>query len=108
MTASTHERRTAKRISYMCDVECEGGAPDPIKPRMRDLSATGAFVESDSLVAEGTRLVLRFALPSGEISVTAEVVRPQRPGMGVRFVGLTEQQRTAIEEAVARAPSEPW
>jgi hypothetical protein len=101
------ERRAAKRIFYLCDVECEGGAPDPIRPRMRDLSVTGAFIEASTLVPLGTRLLLRFSVPAGEIAVTAEVVHHRDPGMGVRFLEMDESQRAAIEEAVRLRSAEP-
>jgi hypothetical protein len=95
------ERRGAQRIEYVCEVECEGAVPDPVRPRMRDLSATGAFIESSAPAPEGVRLRLRFLLPSGEIAVSAEVARIADLGMGVRFLGLTEDERRLIEAAVA-------
>jgi hypothetical protein len=82
-------------------VECEGPWPDPIRPSMRDLSATGAFIESSTRPQEGVRLMLAFVLPSGEISVAAEVARLTGTGIGVRFVELTQGQQAAIEAAVA-------
>ena len=95
------ERRGAKRIEYFCEVECEGPLPDPIRPRMRDLSATGAFIEPGTRAEEGVRLLLRFVLPSGEISVNAEVARVTETGMGVRFLDLTEGQQALINGAIA-------
>ena len=94
------DRRGARRIFYMCDVECDSGAPDPLTPRMRDLSATGAFIESETSVPLGTRLTLRFTVPAGELSLPADVVRHKPPGMGVRFSALTDAQRAALEAAV--------
>jgi aryl-alcohol dehydrogenase-like predicted oxidoreductase len=94
------DRRGARRVFYMCDVECESGAPDPLTPRMRDLSATGAFIESETPVPLGTHLTLRFTVPAGELLLAAEVVRHKPPGMGVRFSALTDSQRAALEAAV--------
>jgi aryl-alcohol dehydrogenase-like predicted oxidoreductase len=98
------DRRAARRIDYVCDVECVSGAPDPLTPRLRDLSTTGAFIESETSVPLGTRLTLRFGLPSGELVLLAEVVRHQAPGMGVRFLDLTEAQQSALDLAVVCAP----
>ncbi|MFI5183516.1 MAG: PilZ domain-containing protein [Vicinamibacteria bacterium] len=95
------ERRGARRIEYSCEVECEGPWPDPVRPRMLDLSATGAFIESSTRPHEGVRLMLLFALPSGEISVAAEVARVTATGIGIRFVELTQGQMAAIDAAVA-------
>jgi hypothetical protein len=95
------ERRGAKRIEYSCEVECEGPLPDPVRPRMRDLSATGAFIEPGARAQEGARLLLRFGLPTGEISVNAEVARVTGTGMGVRFLDVTESQQAIIDAAIA-------
>jgi hypothetical protein len=100
------ERRGARRIEYSCEVECEGPWPDPIRPRMRDLSLTGAFIESSARPQQGVRLTLSFVLASGELSVAAEVARLTDTGMGVRFVDLTETQQAVIDAAVAAGGSE--
>jgi hypothetical protein len=101
------ERRGARRIEYSCEVECEGASPDPIRPRMRDLSATGAFIESSTPVRPGVHLMFSFVLPSGRIFLTAEVVRLADGGMGVRFLDLTESQQHLIDAAVAEDADGP-
>lgn len=97
------ERRAAERVAFGCEVECEGSQPDPIRPRMRDLSATGAFIESTTPVALGTRLALRFQLPGGDVLLSAEVARTTADGVGVRFVELTAPDQRLIEDAIARS-----
>lgn len=97
------ERRSARRVAFGCEVECEGPQPDPIRPQMRDLSSTGAFVESGTPVALGTRLALRFQLPGGEVLLAAEVARQTPEGLGVRFVDLSERDQRLIDEAIAAA-----
>jgi hypothetical protein len=95
------ERRGAKRIEYSCEVEIEGPLPDPIRPRMRDLSATGAFIEPGTRAKEGVRLLLRFVLPSGEVSLNAELARVTESGMGVRVLDVCEAQQALIAAAIA-------
>jgi PilZ domain len=97
------ERRQARRVAVGCEVECEGPQPDPIRPLMRDLSSTGAFIESATPVAPGTRLALRFVLPAGEVMLAAEVARCVAGGVGVRFVDLSEPEQRLIDDAVSRA-----
>ncbi len=97
------ERRAAQRVAFGCEVECEGPQPDPIRPQMRDLSATGAFIQSATPVALGTRLALRFQLPGGDVMLAAEVARTTQDGVGVRFVELSELDRRLIADAIARA-----
>lgn len=97
------ERRAAQRVAFGCEVECEGPQPDPIRPQMRDLSATGAFIESATKVALGTRLALRFQLPGGDVMIAAEVARATSDGLGVRFVELSELDQRLIDDAILRA-----
>jgi hypothetical protein len=103
MSGTRSERRTAKRIAFGCEVECEGPQPDPIRPQMRDLSSSGAFIESATPVDLGTRLALRFQLPGGEVMIAAEVARRTPDGLGVRFVELSARDQGLIDDAVARA-----
>lgn len=90
-------------MAFGCEVECEGTQPDPIRPLMRDLSRSGAFIESMTRVVEGTRLALRFQLPDGEVLIAAEVARCTAEGLGVRFVELSPRDQRLIDDAVARA-----
>jgi hypothetical protein len=70
---------------------------------MLDLSSTGAFIESTTPVAPGTRLALRFQLPGGEIMLAAEVARCTPRGLGVRFVDPSPADQRLIDDAVRRA-----
>ena|SRR4249920_1926158 len=97
------EKRGAKRISFRSEVECTGTGNSPLNPRISDLSATGAFLDSLNEVPAGTRLSLKFPLPTGMVvGVTAEVVHSMPHfGMGVRFLDLGEEERRAIEALIA-------
>ena len=71
----------------------------------KDVSLGGLFLESDIPVRVGTMLFLSFALPKKKrpLSATGEVVRVLGPGgaasgMGIRFVGLSEKARSALEK----------
>jgi hypothetical protein len=96
------EKRAAKRIPYHSEVECSTTGNTPLDPKISDLSATGAFIDSMNGLPAGTRLYLRFPLPNGEtVSVEAEVVHSMPHfGMGVRFLDLAEGPRRAIEKLV--------
>ncbi len=97
------ERRSAKRISFRSEVECTGsGDSSPLNPRISDLSVTGAFIDSLAEVPAGSRLNLKFPLPTGMlVSVNAEVVHSMPNfGMGVRFLDLADEQRRAIETLI--------
>jgi hypothetical protein len=98
------EKRAAKRVPYPCEVECYnvGSGINPLNPRISDLSAKGAFIDSINALPVGSVLKLKFNTPSLVIEVRAQVVQamPQF-GMGVRFLDLTPQQQLAIDEVVA-------
>jgi c-di-GMP-binding flagellar brake protein YcgR len=98
------ENRRATRVSYPCEVECTGVGQNPLNPRISDLSATGAFIDSMNAVPVGSKMKLKFTLPTGNISVNAEVVHAMEHfGMGVRFLDLSDEQRGFIEQFVAGA-----
>ena len=97
------DKRTSKRVSYPCEVECYGVGVgmSPLNPRISDLSETGAFVDSMVTLPAGTKLKLKFSLPSLVVACTGEVMHemPQF-GMGVRFLELTPEQQVALREVV--------
>jgi Tfp pilus assembly protein PilZ len=72
-----------------------------------DVSGGGAFLRSDMLFEVGEILLLQFSLPDGRpIRVRGRVVRATREvdqgrdrhaGMGVEFVGLSAEDREAID-----------
>ena len=74
-----------------------------------DVSGGGAFLRSDMLFEVGEELMLQFSLPDGRaIRVRGRVVRATSDvrgddgkerfaGMGVEFVGLSAEDRAAID-----------
>ncbi len=74
---------------------------------LRDVSASGAFLEADSPLPLGTRLELELELGGRVIAVSAEVVRNQEPswrtgaGVGVRFVALGSETQARLSDWVA-------
>ena len=99
------DRRESKRISYLCEVECEGFGVGRLATRINDLSITGAFIDSMTCYAPGTTLRLMFHIKDVLITTTAEVrnTTPQT-GMGVRFLSLTPQAQAAIESLIEGKP----
>ncbi len=85
----------------------------------RDISEGGVFVRSSLLWEPGERFELRFTLPGAEreIRVTGEVARaedkyllfpdladrqPPVPGMGIRFLDITDEDRRLIRQFLER------
>lgn len=73
-----------------------------------NISPTGVFFEGALPHPIGTKVRLRFSLPGREqaIETDGEVVRSllkeTRPGMAVRFVGLSADESKAIEDVVRK------
>lgn len=99
------ERRVAKRISYICEVECDASGVSRIATRINDLSMTGAFIDSMTCFATGTILNLRFHIKNIRIETTAEVrySMPQM-GMGVHFLDLKPEHKAALESLIEGKP----
>lgn len=101
------ERREAKRISYICEVECEASGLNRLTTRLNDLSLTGAFIDSMTCFSPGTVLKLRFCVKDFVIQADAEV-RYSMPqvGMGVRFKNLKPEHIAAMESLIDGKPLE--
>lgn len=99
------DRREAKRISYLCEVECEGAGLNRMATRINDLSVTGAFIDSMTCYAPGTSLRLRFHIKDVLIETSAEVryTMPQM-GMGVQFLDLKPDHLAALESLIEDKP----
>jgi uncharacterized protein (TIGR02266 family) len=78
-----------------------------------DISEGGVFIATYNLLPQGSRVEVSFGLPGGHEIVTAAEVRwifdpidiNEQPGMGVRFLSLTEHQAEAIRQFMElRAP----
>ena len=99
------DRREAKRISYICEVECDASGVSRIATRINDLSMTGAFIDSMTCFAVGTILNLTFHVKSIKIETKAEVrYSMSQQGMGVRFLDLKPEHVAALESLIEGKP----
>ncbi|MFP5262684.1 MAG: DUF4388 domain-containing protein [Blastocatellia bacterium] len=98
------DRRDAKRVGYLCEVECEGDGVR-LASRINDLSVTGAFIDSMTSYAPGTILRLRFRIKNIPIEADCEVrYGMQQMGMGVRFINLKPEYQAVIEHLIDGKP----
>lgn len=80
----------------------------------RDVSATGAFLETGFPLPIGTRLDLTIEISKMLIRVTAEVVRAQAPswgcsgGVGVRFTNFSDVAREALAAYVGESGADTY
>jgi type IV pilus assembly protein PilZ len=104
------ERRRSERVEVLWSVDCE--ADDTfLYASITNISELGIFVKTREPLQVGTRLTLRFAPPNSiepfVLSGQVQWVNPVRllsenrnPGMGIRFVDLTPDDRERLVEVV--------
>ncbi len=109
------EKRLTARKPWQGKVIFEDERGEPLIYVFSDnISESGIFLASAIPMQIGTRAFLSFTLPTGaEVRTIGEVVRitaekgksvrkdPQRTGMGIRFLDLSEDQRRRINSFCA-------
>ncbi len=99
------DKRRAKRVSYVCEIQCEGIGIGILNTRINDISVSGLFIDTISHLPVGALLYLRFTVLGYSIRVEGEVryCMPQ-VGMGIQFTNLKPEDRYLIECLVERNP----
>jgi len=66
---------------------------------MANISTGGLFITTDEPIRVGTRMVVRFELPSNKHRVIAvsRVAYVRKGGLGVEFLSLDDEDREEIE-----------
>lgn len=109
-TMEPAEQRASERIDVAWPVDCETEETF-LYASIANVSELGIFVRTESPLAIGTYLRLRFSPGSGakEFTLPGRVrwlneVRPFRdninPGMGVEFLELSDEDRERIFEVI--------
>lgn len=103
------ERRISERIDVTWSVDCETDDTF-LYASIRNISEMGIFVQTRSPLEVGTMLTLRFAPPGHQpfaLRGVVQWVNPVRalsvspnPGMGVRFIELTAEDRGRLIDAI--------
>jgi uncharacterized protein (TIGR02266 family) len=107
--ADPTERRADARVSIETDVTI-GGQGRVVTGVSADVSLGGIFVATYAPMAIGTRVSLRFRLPSGQVVGGGVVrwVRPARPGrlagMGISLDELGEVDRAVLLKFCGNRP----
>lgn len=107
--SSTDERRRSGRYDVTWPVDCEG-EDTFLYAAIANISAMGIFVRTVEPLEIGSELTLRFAptAPPAEPFVlrgavqwvNRDVARSPNPGMGIRFIELSPDDRERIVEMV--------
>jgi type IV pilus assembly protein PilZ len=104
------ERRNAERVEVTWSVDCE--TEDTfLYASISNISELGIFVSTREPLSVGTRVTLRFAAPDEAdafvLAGQVQWVNPlkmlsenRNPGMGIRFVDITADDRERLVEVV--------
>ena len=94
------ERREFERSRFIIDVFFEGSDLTGVASS-KDISPGGLYMNTQADIPEGALLTVRVPFPDGDVVVNAEAIysNPGR-GVGLRFHGLTAEQRDTIERAL--------
>jgi len=111
------ERRISERIDVTWSVDCETGET-VLYASIANISDMGIFVQTKEPLEVGTMLTLRFAPPGHQPFVLRGVVQwvnvvralsiSPNPGMGVRFIELTDADRERLVEAIRTMAYVPY
>ncbi|KYF83634.1 hypothetical protein BE11_16520 [Sorangium cellulosum] len=104
------DRRSSERLDVTWLVDCETDDTF-LYASIANISEMGIFVRTTQPLSIGTRLTLRFSPPGSDGSYVLEgtvqwvnEVRPlhdnPNPGMGIRFVDLTPDDRERIVDTI--------
>ena len=98
------ERRRYDRSRLIVDVFVDGIDATGVAST-KDLSVGGFYMNTKANLAEGTVLLVRIPFGTAkQVIANAEVIysNPGR-GVGLRFLGLSEENRALIESELGRA-----
>jgi len=114
------DRRRGARYKVKLQVDYSSGDTF-LFSSINDISELGIFILTSEPLPPGTPLRLKFSAPHarGPVEVRGRVVwvNPYRPGgeninpgMGIKFVGMTDEQRRLVKELVRTIAylSENW
>jgi uncharacterized protein (TIGR02266 family) len=103
------DRRATQRVAIEVDVSI-GGADRVVTGVSGNVSVGGLYVSAYRTLPEGTRVSVRFRLPTGHVMGTGVVRwthegRPGRlPGMGIELVELDAMDRDCLERFCGKRP----
>ena len=95
----TNERRRQPRASAMLEIRWED-LSGRYNARITDISVDGCYIESIGQVTVGQQIRFEIHLPTKTwVPVRGEVVNHHpNLGFGVRFVGMTEQEKEVLAQ----------
>ena len=95
------DERTYERVDVTFRVDGVNSRGEAAMGVARNVSAGGAFIETDLHMLPGELMTMTFELLGRPFKLQAEVMRVMEAGFGVRFY-VDLQQQAALREAITR------
>jgi len=95
------DERVHERVDATFRVDGANSRGEAAMGVARNVSAGGAFIETDLHLLPGELMTMTFELLGRPFKLQAEVVRVMEAGFGVRFY-VDLQQQTALREMITR------
>ena len=93
--------RIHERVDVIFRVDGVNSRGEAAMGLARNVSAGGAFIETDLRLTAGELMTMTFELLGQPFKLQAEVVRVMEAGFGVRFY-VNHQQQATLREAISR------
>ncbi len=107
--ARAFDKRREPRIPIQLKVDIESPNDHYLFEYSSNLSQSGIFIHTHEPLEPGTLVNIQFALPESELIRTrGEVIwvndeeEGEEPGMGIKFIGLSEPDRETILNALKK------
>lgn len=106
----TDERRKSRRVALQSRCWCEG-KDVTLYVRIHDTGLGGFFIKTLVPFSPGERVTVRWAFPDSKdehhaaMAVVWKRAAPNPPGMGLRFLDVSEQTVDILRQIVEGAPS---
>ena len=106
--AKAYDKRRSLRIPIQLKVDVESPNEHYLFESSSNLSQNGIFIQTDQPLEPGSKVIIQFSLPGGDrIRTRGEVIwvnegDDDEAGMGVKFIGLSEEDRDKILAAIKK------
>jgi uncharacterized protein (TIGR02266 family) len=101
-TITLDERESPRKPCFLAvDYQAEDST---YTKNILDISTGGVFIETIEPIAAGQEITLNFAFPESQepLKVSGEIIWRNPKGIGVKFVGITDQQVDRIKKYTAK------